>query len=201
MIGPGDLPRHWESLLPGQAGLGAELEQRWSEPHRHYHDLQHLAETLNALGRLGPAGRTEHLALWFHDAIHTGTPGEDEHLSAELAATLLLPAGLGRAETAEVSRLVLLTVDHRPAADDQAGARVCDADLANLGAESDRYLTSVRALRAEFGELDEDAWRAARKAAIKVFSSASPLFHTSLGNSWWEDRARANLAAELKQLR
>ena len=194
MTGP--LRRRWESVFPESPDLGAALIARWSEPHRHYHDLRHLAETVEALDLLGPSDRLEEIALWFHDAIHTNAPGEDEQRSATLAARALPVAGLGTAETSEVVRLVLVTVDHRPAPADRTGARVSDADLAVLAADPDRYRASVRALRAESPQLDEPAWRAARLAALAGFAALQPLFHSPLGNARWEARARANLAAE-----
>ena len=186
----------WESLLPGRGRLGAELVARWSEPHRHYHDLGHLTDALAALDLLGPESRSEEIALWFHDAIHTSSPGHDEQLSAALAAQALPAVGLDAAEVEEVVRLVLVTVDHRPVPEDAAGARVSDADLAILGAEPARYSASVRALRAEAPGVDEETWRTSRRAALAAFAATTPLFHSALGNSWWEGPARANLAAE-----
>jgi predicted metal-dependent HD superfamily phosphohydrolase len=190
------LHRRWESVLPGRTRLGADLIARWSEPHRYYHDLGHLSDALAALDLLGPASRSEEIALWFHDAVHTSSPGHDEQLSAALAAQELPAVGVEAAEVAEIVRLVLVTIDHVPAAGDAAGARVSDADLAILGAEPERYQASVLALRAEAASKDEATWRASRRAALAAFAATRPLFHTALGNSRWEGPARANLAAE-----
>lgn len=195
------LLHRWESVLPGQADLGAELIARWSEPHRRYHDLRHLAETVGALELLGPASRLEEIALWFHDAVHTSSPGVDERHSAALAARLLPAAGIDDADTTEVVRLVLVTIDHRPARNDPAGARVSDADLAILAADPVRYRASVADLRAEAPQQDESVWRAARQSSLATFAAQTPLFHSTLGNSRWEARARANLAAELEEHR
>ena len=190
------LRQRWDSLLAGRPELGAELMARWSEPHRRYHDLAHLADALAALDLLGPASRSEEIALWFHDAVHSSSPGHDEQLSAALAAHELPPVGVDATEVAEVVRLVLVTIDHRPAPGDAAGARVSDADLAILAAEPERYRASVEALRAEAAGLTEATWRASRRAALATFAATRPLFHTALGISWWEGPARANLAAE-----
>ena len=190
------LHRRWESVLPGRTRLGADLIARWSEPHRYYHDLGHLSDALAALDLLGPASRSEEIALWFHDAVHTSSPGHDEQLSAALAAQELPAVGMEAAEVAEIVRLVLVTIDHVPAAGDAAGARVSDADLAILGAEPERYQASVLALRAEAAAMDEATWRASRRAALAAFAATRPLFHTARGNSRWEGPARANLAAE-----
>lgn len=195
------LLHRWESVVPGHPDLGAELLARWSEHHRHYHDLRHLAETLEALDLLRPTSRLEEIALWFHDAVHTNSPGTDERHSAALAARLLPAVGITETETGEVVRLVLVTIDHRPAAGDLAGARVSDADLAILAAEPARYRASVADLRAEEPTLDESAWRAARQASLAGFVVQTPLFHSAVGNVRWDAGARANLAAELAEYR
>jgi predicted metal-dependent HD superfamily phosphohydrolase len=187
-------------LLPGHEELGAELIARWSEPHRCYHDTSHLSAALDALVEVGGTARSERLAIWFHDAVHTGHAGRDEHDSAELAARLLSPTGLDGAEIAEVSRLVLVTIDHSPAAHDEAGARVSDADLAILAAEPGRYLASVAALRAERGPGSVLDWRAARLQRVAELLAAEPLFHTPIARQRWLARAKANLAAEQQSL-
>lgn len=167
----------------------------WAEPHRCYHDARHLAECLDAAGRLG-GGVPELLALWFHDAVHTGTPGADEAASAGLAHQLL-GGRLADRLIDEVARLVLLTRHHRPARGDFAGALVCDSDLWVLGARPARYAESVRDLRAE-SRLDDDAWAALRRARLAE-RLAGPIYHTRLGRHR-EARARANLTAELRTL-
>lgn len=196
-----DLRREWARLLPGVPAVGEELLARWSEPHRRYHDLGHLAETLSAVVRLGVSGPAERLALWFHDAVHQGDPGRDERRSAELADARLTASGVERGLTAEVVRLVLVTAHHRPAPGDTAGARVSDADLAVLGADSARYAASVVALRAEVGgRLTEAEWWAARRLRVTELLAADPLFHTAAGSTLWHRPAVANLTAELAEL-
>ena len=85
----------WEALLPGNRELGAELLNRWGEPHRRYHDRRHLLAVLEAVELLwdGPPPRPLLLAAWFHDAVYRGA-ADDEDQSARLAAALLAPADL-----------------------------------------------------------------------------------------------------------
>lgn len=195
-----ELRRHWLSLLPRQPGLGEELISRWSEPHRRYHDPAHLDWALRALARIGGTSRVERLALWFHDAVHTGTPGSDELASAELAVAQLTEAGLPAAEVDEVARLVLVTFAHAPDPADGPGSRVSDADLAILGSEPSVYQVSVAALRAESPDLDDLGWRKLRLARLAELLDNAPIFHTSAGVGLWEARAVANLTAERSAL-
>ena len=179
-------------------GLPARLEQelllRWREGHRRYHGESHLRHGLAALDLLG-AGPLEVVAFWFHDAIHTSTSPADELASAELARELLadlLPAG----EIEEVARLVLVTADHDPAADDAAGQRISDADLCALASQWDGYQDSAAAVRAERPDVDDAAWRRRRLGFITTLQRRAEIFRTPLGLASWEADARRNLARE-----
>lgn len=188
-------------------GLGADLIRRWTEPHRRYHDLSHLLATLRALPLLlagrpeeRHAGRIERLALWFHDAVHAGSPGTDEAASAVLARRELAGVGVSEHDADEVARLVLVTAHHSPAADDPLGRRVSDADLWILGSPPLHYRDSVAALREEHAHLDEDQWRRGRMVRVTQLLALPTLFHTPRGSALREAPARGNLAAELRAL-
>lgn len=197
----GALLARWSLLLPQAPDLGADLLRRWSEPHRRYHDLRHLGESLTGLDRLG-GGPAEQLALWFHDAVHSMTPGVDEQASADLAAARLAGV-LASVEVSEVVRLVLVTGDHRPDPDDDAGQRVCDADLCSLAAPWPRYREAVQDLRREWealsGPVPEDQWLGCRRRVLGAFG-AGPLYATRVGRAEWEAAAAANLAREAAEL-
>ena len=196
-----ELRDRWLALLPTHPHIGEELVRLWSAPGRAYHGPDHLAGSLSALASLGGVSRAERFAIWFHDAVHTGTAPVDEYASAELAGVRLAGAGVPSAEVGEVQRLVLVTLDHSPAPDDPAGARVSDADLAILGAEPALYLASVDALRAETAHLDDLTWRRARGLRLAALLGSRRIFHTAGGRQRWEAAARANLAAEFAELR
>lgn len=193
------LARRWAEDWPTRPEVGVRLLGLWEEPRRRYHGPQHLAEVL-AAGELLGCTRAERLALWFHDAVQHGRPGEDERASAALALRWLPAAGWSGAEAAEVARLVALTEHHRPAAGDGPDARVCDADLAVLGAPPERYRESVAQLRAEQPALDDAQWRAARRAVVEDLLGAHR-YATTTGRELWGARARANLRDELSSLR
>ena len=70
--------------------------------------------------------------------------GDDEQRSADLAEQVLTELGVPAQRVGEVRRLVLLTAAHDPAAGDDDGAVLCDADLAILASEPQRYGRYVR---------------------------------------------------------
>lgn len=177
--------------------LRDDLLRRWSEPHRHYHDVRHLAQCLTALGQLGCRDRVVELAAWFHDSVYDGVPGEDEERSAALAESSLGEL-ISADEVAEVSRLVRMTATHAPV--DARGALLSDADLSILGQIPGRYHVYVRDVRLDYAHVDDAAWRVGRAQVLRQLLAMEPLFRTTEGRDLWEGRARENLAAELARL-
>lgn len=203
-----DLLDEWRALLtrhsasPDIATVGAALLARWSEPHRRYHDVAHLSGVLDAVDDL--AGFAEdpdavRLAAWYHDAVYAGAP-DDEENSARLAeadlGTLGLPAGL----VAEVARLVRLTVQHDPGPADRNGQVLSDADLAVLALAPEDYRSNTAKVRAEYGHVSDDDFRAGRARVIESLLAAPALYRTPDGRRLWEDAARRNLSSELRTL-
>lgn len=182
------------------AGLAADLLQAWAEPHRHYHDLRHLAHALAAADRLAGGRAPVHvrLALWFHDAVYQRVPGSDELASAALSRTRLTELGLAAELTEEVARLVELTAGHRPAEDDLSGALVCDADLSILSEVPGRYWVYVRDIRREYPDHSDAEFQVGRTEAIRSLQGHDKLFHVA--DRGTEEVARANLDEELNWL-
>jgi predicted metal-dependent HD superfamily phosphohydrolase len=184
--------------------LRARLLARYAEPHRHYHDGRHLREVLATVDELaaGAAADLEVVrwAAWYHDAVYDVRGGDNEERSARLAEEELTWAGYDPYRTAEVVRLVRLTATHAPAADDSDGAVLCDADLRILAADSERYAQYVADVRREYDHVDGDDFRVGRSAVLRALLAQPRLYKTEQGYSWWEDHARANLTAELRDL-
>lgn len=165
---------------------------------RGYHDLRHLGEVLERIDELGEAGNTELvLAAWFHDAVYEGA-GDNEERSARLAESEL---GDTAVDVAEVARLVRLTATHDPLPGDHNGEVLCDADLAILAAEPDRYREYTQGVRREYAAYPDAAFAAGRLAVLGDLAARPTLFHTARARERWEPRARENLAREIAELR
>lgn len=185
-------------LAPGP--LVEDLLDRWSEWHRRYHDPRHLEHCLDSLALLGGGEQVVELAVWFHDAVYAGRPGEDEQASAELAEQAL-DGFLPRSHVAEVARLVRLTAGHRVVDTDDNGTRLCDADLAILGADPERYARYIRDVRVEYSEVPLDDFRRGRRRVLIHLLELDPLYRTRPGAALWEAPALTNLTAEAERLR
>lgn len=182
---------------------GADLLRRWSEPHRHYHDVRHLTDVLRRVDELGDVARdvpAVRLAAWFHDAVYDCRPGDDEEASAALAERTLPALGVPQRRVVEVARLVRSTAGHDPEAGDVDTQVLCDADLAILASDSQRYAEYVGGIRAEYAAVPDELFRAGRAAVLRALVEAPSVFRTAQGRKRWEDAARANIAAELHRL-
>ncbi|WP_406326379.1 hypothetical protein OG784_22435 [Streptomyces sp. NBC_01617] len=202
----------WQETLAGaRGGAGGpdpvpyadNLLTRWAEPHRRYHTTAHLTAVLDRIDTLaGHAADPDavRLAAWFHDAVYRPDRSENEERSAALAERALPEAGVPDDITAEVARLVRLTVTHDPAAGDTNGEVLCDADLAILAAAPKEYAEYAAQVREEYGFVPDDAFRDGRAAVLRQLLGLPRLFRTPHGIAQWEPRARQNLLTELELL-
>lgn len=199
------------------AELGESLLQAWEQPHRAYHHSGHLSQMLTDLDRLythrtqGSTPLALVLAAWFHDAVYEGAPGEDERRSEQLASASLEPlvtAGLLSGDELQmVSLLVRATATHElpESADLPVGYEpediqfFLDADMAILAADSARYRRYLRGVRSEYSHCDDEAFRTGRTTFLRSILGRKRIFLSEQAMQLWEEPARANLRAELRE--
>lgn len=187
----------------GLDAAGSSLRQRWSEPHRHYHDVAHLTAVLDVIDAHAQAARTPdrvRLAAWWHDAVYDPRAAGDanERAGAELAERVLGTLGVPHRE---IVRLVLVTAGHDPAPGDTDGTLLCDADLAVLARPAAGYDAYAAAVRREYAHLPDDAFRAGRTRVLESLLALPALYRLPDLHAAWEERARANLTRELARTR
>jgi predicted metal-dependent HD superfamily phosphohydrolase len=175
----------------------------WSEPHRRFHDLAHLAAVLGIIDQL--AGHATdpaavRLAAWYHDVAYDPQRSDNEEVSAARARIGLLGL-VDDATLAEVQRLVLLTADHDPAPGDVNGTVLCDADLAVLAGPPEAYAVYASAVREEYGHLSDGVFTTGRTAVLEQLLALPALYRLPETAAQWTGPARANLTAELSLLR
>jgi predicted metal-dependent HD superfamily phosphohydrolase len=199
------LLRRWRELLDGPDAeeIGRDLLTRWSEPHRHYHTVSHLDRMLSIVDEHADAAADPdavRLAVWFHDAVYDPRRTDNEDASAALAARVLPGAGVPAERVAAVTRLVRLTATHDPTPADRDGMLLCDADLAILASDPEEYGDYAAAIRAEYAHVPDEAFRTGRLAVLRHLAALPALYQLPALKERWEERARANLAAELDVL-
>jgi predicted metal-dependent HD superfamily phosphohydrolase len=194
--------RAWHALgsaVPGQE-LYARLMEKYSEPQRKYHTLQHLSECIaqleSVLGMAVHPGEVE-IALWFHDAIYDVKGTQNEARSALWAIEALEQAGLSAEVSERVKNLVLATCHSTvPATDDER--LLVDVDLAILGAEPARFEEYERQVRDEYSWVPHELFCSKRRELLQQFLGRPRIYSTAHFYNALEARARENIERSLR---
>ena len=148
----------WDALWQAARAAGPppgwyeRLTTAYAEPHRHYHNQQHIAECLAEFDQARHLTRDPiavELALWFHDVVYDPKAADNEEQSAALARRCLSDTGANSALTEAVVDLIMATKHHTPPADSDA-ALVVDVDLAILGQPEQRFEEYEEQIRHEY---------------------------------------------------
>jgi predicted metal-dependent HD superfamily phosphohydrolase len=168
----------------------------YRQPHRAYHNQDHLDELIELARRHTPdLDEPEQLALLFHDAVYVpGAPrGDNEKLSALLMRASIAALDLGAVDLDRAQRIIEATTHADPPSDE--AARVCDLDLWRLAAPWEEFQRHARGIRHEYRHLhaSEAAFWTARKAFYKSMLAKPALFSTDYFRRHFEEAARANM--------
>jgi predicted metal-dependent HD superfamily phosphohydrolase len=211
--------------LGGRDAVIDDVIARHREPHRRYHTVAHVAWVLRVAEELlaaGPGAAVEtgagagagadadadaddradadavRVAGIFHDVVYDPRAGDNEAHSADIAGREALALGWPEPRAELVRTLVLATAQHEPAGGNESV--LLDADLSILGAAPDVYASYVRGVRAEYGHVDDEGWRAGRSAVLRRFLDRPSIYATAAMRVRAEEPARGNLRAELSTL-
>ncbi len=183
-----------------------DLLERYSEPQRAYHTLQHIEEILELCDRVvdeSPLDRAQRarleLAIWFHDAVYDPRASDNEERSADLATEALTSGGAEQTVVKDVEAMILVTKQHR----DAEGATqrwLVDLDLAVLGAPPERFAEYERQIRFEYSWVPDAQYVEARRAVLEGFLERERLYVNEVMRRRFDEPARANLRKALEGL-
>ncbi len=188
--------------------LAADLERRYGEEHRRYHNFDHVRAMLELLeaieDRLADPCAVE-IAIWYHDAIYDPRSSTNETDSAALLMAELPAEGLQAGDLEAARCLVLATAGHAipgklATPQKQDCARFLDMDLAILGAAPAAFDAYDRAIREEYYFVPDELYCAAQRQILEGFLARDRLYFTNDFRGKYEDRARANLARTIDVL-
>ncbi|WP_446720255.1 HD domain-containing protein [Mesorhizobium sp. 113-3-9] len=187
--------------------LKQELSALYRAEDRHYHNLAHIEAMLALAGDYRASlhdPEAVEAAIWFHDAIYDSRAKDNEARSAALAEKKLAGStDAGRLN--RISAMILATATHQlPLFDNAAATRdaslFLDMDLSILGSAPNAFDAYERAVRREYGWVEEPMWRAGRAAVLKDFLARPHIFHTQEFRQRFEPQARLNMARSLETL-
>lgn len=192
--------KRWEALWTRRdpklvANAFALIVAQYSEPHRHYHNLEHIAASLHEFDRVRSLvvdARCIELALWYHDIIYDSRAENNEEQSAHLAWS-----ELGRLECTpdmrnRVSALIMST-EHDTAVTELDHRIIVDIDLSILGADEKTFDAYGRAIREEYDWVPEKDYREGRRAVLQAFLDRPSIYSHSVFRARYERSARENL--------
>lgn len=193
------LQHRWQTLaehlqLLRADGLGAELIERYREPQRVFHTIEHLDQVLTTLAELSTDPHLQ-LAAWFHDAVYRPAAPDNEARSALLARQRLTGLGMTSGDIAIVCAAIEATAGH--ASENPDLAPLLDADLAILGADPDRYRRYAEQVRGEYPGVPAMLYRYGRRRFLRSMLARPMIYRTEQGRARFEQQARVNLRAEL----
>lgn len=192
-------------------GLGADREKaltcfddlvsRYGEAHRYYHTMEHISDILASLFRFEQEPTAAQIfAAFFHDAVYATRRQDNETKSAALARRSLESLRLEPELIDRVEMLILSTINHQPLSSSRETLVFLDCDLLTLGAEKAAYDRYRRSIRQEYDWVPEDKYRQGRLRILGSFAERREIFFVHEIREQFESRARANLAAEIKDL-
>jgi predicted metal-dependent HD superfamily phosphohydrolase len=209
------LQRSWQQLWSLVGAIGSpdqifdELCDRYSEAHRKYHTLQHLAECINYF-ELASAQHSAAvgMALWFHDAVYEPSNHDNEIKSAELADQLLtkakidFPAGtLGDRNFIDQVISLILATQHTSTPQNLDQSLLVDIDLAILGANPERFAEYQQQIRAEYDFVPEQIFKQKRQEILSTFMLRPQIYSTKYFYDQLEAKARENLTLAIANLK
>ena len=198
----------WEKLWRSAAATGdsrpwyQQLSNLYREPHRTYHNFEHIAECLSEFDQtrhLAIQPGSVEFALWFHDAVYDPKASDNEEKSAEMAKRCLEDAGL-RTIAATVADLVMATKRHDVGTNRDA-ALVVDIDLSILGKEPNRFEQYETQIRGEYSWVPEPVFNSRRAEILQTFLARPQIYTNQDFVTRYERRARENLARSIQRLK
>lgn len=192
----------------------AALTTLYNEPHRHYHNLNHVQYCLREVDTLLEDKVVDHdeadaleVAIWFHDAVYDpkAKPGINEKRSADLMLRSIakeLPYKF--LDKNLVETMILRTAAHH----DLAGRwptsskqmvivrYFLDIDLSILGTDRDTYMEYAEGIAKEYSFVPDKLYRQKRVEILRSWQKMPGLFHTDRYKKL-TDVARENLGAEI----
>lgn len=177
-----------------------ELEVRYNEPHRAYHNLTHIAECLqwhDHFARDFNDAATAEYALWMHDVIYEPLSKDNEEQSAEYAIAVL-----GQQDSrADMVRSMIRATRHQPEPLPPDESLVADIDMLILAADQGRYDQYTAQVRSEYAVVKDEDFKKGRSAFLQSLLARPKIYRIPTMREQFEQHARNNITRELTFLK
>jgi len=195
----------WDRCLSSGATSNAaevwpRVADRYSESHRHYHGLNHLAHCLEQFDlakELIDNPDAVEMAIVFHDVINDPGNKNNEKESAEYFEQV----SNGKFDPQFIQLVVdmILVTTHCSAPSNGDQQFICDIDLASFGCPWECYLRDSLDIEAEFKGTKEEFERG-KVAFLQSLLKRPRIFLTDFFNQRYEDQSRENIGRMLEMV-
>lgn len=182
------------------------LHARYEEPHRGYHDLDHLCDCFYLLNEysyvVGDDTDAIQIALWYHDAIYEPRGGDNEERSVELARRELTRAGVNEELIQQVSELILSTKHgpNGPMCKNIHEMLLNDIDLWILASPQARFDQYEEGVWFEYRNVGWERFCEGRKRVLSWFLDRERIYLTDEFHTHYHEAARENITRALSKL-
>ncbi len=188
----------WKTACPEKSFVQnyVDLAARYSESHRHYHTLSHIAHALKEFEEVKPFANHPFevaLAIYYHDAVYETQKGnENEKESALLAKRIIQHAELSNDVEMRVCNLILATT-HKTLPQTMDEKILVDVDLSILGRPENEFKKYEENIRKEYSFVPEKMYKSVRVDVLTRFLNRKRIYSTDYFHDKYEQSARKNL--------
>lgn len=173
------------------------LTEKYSEPHRAYHNFEHVDDMLGLFTKCAYPDDEVELAIWFHDAIYDPAAEHNERKSANYFLSQL-NGYFWDDFSREVERLILVTDPSTKHLGTPREGLMVDLDLSILGSSPEAYLEYSKAVRKEYSFASDEDFNHGRSEILQSILK-DKIFVTE-HFTHLEEQARTNITEELERL-
>ncbi|MBM9548965.1 hypothetical protein JWG40_18200 [Leptospira sp. 201903074] len=184
--------------------LWEEIQSHYSEPHRTYHNLNHLYQMLGEYDSVSTELQDPEItlfALFYHDLIYDVSSKTNEEESAKIAKERLSELRIATERIETCIEEILATKSHR------LGDRChpdtsyfLDIDISILGSEEIKYYEYAKNIRKEYSIFSREDYQKGRIQVLDHFVENIRLFHTDFFFDKYEIKSRHNVKLEIHSL-
>lgn len=179
-----------------------EIEKKYSEKSRHYHNLRHLENMFEEVESVKVQIKNFNnvtFSIFYHDIIYDASSKSNEEKSAEFSKKRLEDLNIAKEDIQKVYAQILATKSHQKS-DDQDTNFLLDADLSILGKDNKAYLEYTKQIRKEYSIYPDFLYKPGRKKVLEHFLELESIFKTDFFKAKYEVQARKNIEVELRNL-
>ncbi|KAI1195329.1 hypothetical protein F5X97DRAFT_308336 [Nemania serpens] len=182
-----------------------EFLERYTEPHRQYHDVTHIDAMLACYDDAAASLDDDEaviLAIIFHDWVYDPLRRDNEAESARVFESFAEDAAVAAETRRTVRDLIEATTTHTPRDEDEDERTklFLDFDLEVLSRPREAYWVYAAQIRGEYGAFDDEAFGRGRTAVLEGFLRREKIYFSD-AFAEREQCARENIQAEIARLK